>query len=61
MGALIVDAVVAAMRTGGLDSTRVIELVVLEGVLVAAIAAAQRGLNRAVSGCYARSLASAST
>jgi ATP-binding cassette subfamily B protein len=43
VGSLIVDAVVGAMKTG--DASRVIELVVLEGVLVAAIAAAQRGLS----------------
>jgi ATP-binding cassette, subfamily B, bacterial len=44
VGSLIVDAVVAAMRSGALAS-RVVELVVLEGVLVAAIAAAQRALS----------------
>ena len=44
VGALIVDAVVAAMRSGG-TATRVVELVALEGALVAAIAAAQRGLS----------------
>ncbi|MGH8267993.1 MAG: ABC transporter ATP-binding protein [Steroidobacteraceae bacterium] len=44
IGSLIVDAVVAAMRAGEL-ATRVVELVVLEGVLVASIAAAQRGLS----------------
>src|SRR5262245_6751305 len=44
VGSLIVDAVVAAIRSGGVDSARVIELVVLEGVLVAGIAGAQRGL-----------------
>src|SRR5262245_55065030 len=43
VGSLIVDAVVGAMKTG--DASRVIELVILEGVLVAAIAAAQRGLS----------------
>jgi ATP-binding cassette subfamily B protein len=44
VGALIVDAVVAAMRS--LDGARhVVQLVALEGVLVAAIAAAQRGLS----------------
>src|SRR5918994_5367503 len=37
VGALIVDAVVAAMRSTGTDATRVIELVFLEGVLVAAL------------------------
>lgn len=45
IGALLVDAVVAAMRSGGTEATRVIELVILEGVLVAAIAATQRGLS----------------
>ena len=44
VGALIVDAVVNAMRNGG-AATRVVELVALEGALVAAIAAAQRGLS----------------
>ena len=44
MGSLIVDAVVAAMRSGG-AARRVAELVVLEGALVAIIAAAQRGLS----------------
>ncbi len=42
---LIVDAAIAAIRAGGADAKRVIEFVVLEGVLVAAIAAAQRGLS----------------
>jgi ATP-binding cassette subfamily B protein len=45
VGSLIVDAVVTAMKTTGADPSRVIELVILEGVLVAAIAAAQRGLS----------------
>jgi ATP-binding cassette subfamily B protein len=45
VGALIVDAVVAAIRAGGGAPGRVVQLVVLEGVLVAAIAAAQRGLS----------------
>ena len=45
IGSLIVDAVVAAVRAGGVDTTRVIELVVLEGLLIAGIAAAQRGLS----------------
>src|SRR4029078_11487649 len=45
VGSLIVDAVVAAMKATGGDASRVIELVILEGVLVAAIAAAQRGLS----------------
>ncbi|MEJ0038581.1 MAG: ABC transporter ATP-binding protein [Gammaproteobacteria bacterium] len=45
VGALIVDAVVAAIRAGGVDSAHVIELVALEGLLIAGIAAAQRGLS----------------
>jgi ATP-binding cassette, subfamily B, bacterial len=45
IGALIVDAVVAAMRTVGGDPSRVVELVLLEGVLVAFLAAAQRGIS----------------
>ena len=45
IGSLIVDGVVAAIRAGGTGSPHVITLVVLEGVLVAAIAAAQRGLT----------------
>ncbi len=45
VGSLIVDAVVAAVRTGGLDTSHVIELVAFEGVLIAGIAAAQRGLS----------------
>jgi ATP-binding cassette, subfamily B, bacterial len=49
IGSLIVDAVVAAIRTGGADTHRVVALVVLEGILVAAIAAAQRGLSLAQS------------
>src|SRR5215469_6088813 len=44
VGSLIVDGVVGAMHGGG-ASARVIELVVLEGALVAAIAGAQRGLS----------------
>ncbi len=44
IGSLIVDAVVGAIRSGG-DATRVVGLVVLEGALVASIAAAQRGLS----------------
>jgi ATP-binding cassette, subfamily B, bacterial len=44
VGSLIVDAVVAAMR-GGAAARHVVALVVLEGALVAAIAAAQRGLS----------------
>ncbi len=45
VGALIVDAVVAAMNARGEGAIRVVEFVVLEGVLVAAIAAAQRGIS----------------
>ncbi len=45
VGSLIVDAVVAAIRVGGVNYARVIELVALEGVLIAGIAAAQRGLS----------------
>ncbi len=45
VGSRIVDSVVAAMRLGGADSHRVIEFVMLEGILVAAIAAAQRGIS----------------
>jgi ATP-binding cassette subfamily B protein len=47
--ALIVDAVVAAIRAGGADTSHVVGLVVLEGILVAAIAGAQRGLSLAQS------------
>ncbi len=43
VGSRIVDSVVAAMRTGA--SSRVLEFVLLEGILVAAIAAAQRGIS----------------
>ena len=44
VGALIVDAVVAAMRHG--DAARhVVQLVALEGALVACVAGAQRGLS----------------
>src|SRR6185437_2553117 len=45
VGALIVDAVVAAIRAGGTDIRRVVELVIIEGVLGAAIAGAQRGIS----------------
>jgi ATP-binding cassette, subfamily B, bacterial len=45
VGALLVDAVVAAIRAGGTDSSRVIELVILEGILIASTAAAQRGIS----------------
>ena len=44
VGSLIVDAVVSAIRGGGL-ATRVVQLVLIEGALVAGIAAAQRGLS----------------
>ena len=44
VGALIVDAVVGAIADRA-DKTHVIELVLLEGMLIAAIAAAQRGLS----------------
>jgi ATP-binding cassette subfamily B protein len=47
--ALIVDAVVAAIRSGGADTRLVIGLVVLEGILAAAITGAQRGLSLAQS------------
>jgi ATP-binding cassette, subfamily B, bacterial len=45
VGSRIVDSVVAAMRSGGSDASRVLEFVLLEGILVAAIAAAQRGIS----------------
>lgn len=45
IGALIVDAVVAAARAGGVNANHVVELVLCEGVLIAALAAAQRGLS----------------
>jgi ATP-binding cassette, subfamily B, bacterial len=48
VGALIVDAVVTAMRSGA-AAQHVAELVALEGLLVALIAAAQRGLSLAQS------------
>ncbi|MBV8743047.1 MAG: ABC transporter ATP-binding protein, partial [Sinobacteraceae bacterium] len=44
VGSLIVDAVVMALRSGG-QPARVIELVCLEGVLVAIAAAGQRGIS----------------
>jgi ATP-binding cassette, subfamily B, bacterial len=44
VGSLIVDAVVAAMRAAG-TASQVVELVALEGALVAAIAASQRGMS----------------
>src|SRR5882724_5748317 len=45
VGSLIVDAVVNAMRAGGGNPARVVEFVILEGVLVAGVAAAQRGIS----------------
>ncbi|MBS0365446.1 MAG: ABC transporter ATP-binding protein [Proteobacteria bacterium] len=45
VGALIVDAVLVAMRDGTASAAHVVELVALEGALVAGIAAAQRGLS----------------
>ncbi len=45
VGAQIVDAVVAAHNAAGHDAARVLRLVLLEGVLVAALAGAQRGLS----------------
>src|SRR6185312_13652432 len=45
VGSLIVDAVVAAIQSGGTDTRRVIALVVIEGILGAAIAGAQRGIS----------------
>ena len=45
VGALIVDAVVAAIGAGGGDARRVLEFVLLEAVLVALLAGAQRGLS----------------
>lgn len=45
IGSLIVDAVVAAIRGGGAEPSRVIELVLLEGVFVASLAAGQRGIS----------------
>src|SRR5471032_3158637 len=45
IGSLIVDAVVEAVRHPGGSVTHVIELVLLEGALVASTAAAQRGIS----------------
>src|ERR1700720_3046102 len=45
VGALIVDAVVAAIRAGGGEATRGPQLVVLEGILVAGIWVGGRGLS----------------
>ncbi|MBV9621080.1 MAG: ABC transporter ATP-binding protein, partial [Gammaproteobacteria bacterium] len=44
VGSLIVDAVVGAIRGGG-SATPVLQLVLLEGLLVGAISAAQRGIS----------------
>src|SRR5476651_722703 len=44
IGSLIVDAVVAAMKHPGGSVGHVIDLVLLEGALVASTAAAQRGI-----------------
>jgi ATP-binding cassette subfamily B protein len=44
VGSLIVDAVVGAIRNGG-DPRHALELVLLEGVLVGAISAVQRGIQ----------------
>ncbi|MCC7198139.1 MAG: ABC transporter ATP-binding protein [Gammaproteobacteria bacterium] len=45
VGAQIVDAVVAAIRAGDGDARHVLEYVAIEGLLVALLAAAQRGLS----------------
>jgi ATP-binding cassette subfamily B protein len=45
VGALIVDAVVSAIRAGGTDTRRVVALVIIEGLLGAGIAGAQRGIS----------------
>lgn len=45
IGALIVDGVVSAIRAGGTDTRHVVMLVIIEGVLGAAIAGAQRGIS----------------
>jgi ATP-binding cassette subfamily B protein len=45
VGAQIVDAVVAAIGDASLGTTRVVEYVLLEGGLVAGLAAVQRGLS----------------
>jgi ATP-binding cassette, subfamily B, bacterial len=44
-GARIVDAVVVAIQSAPNDARAVIEWVILEGILVAALAAAQRGMS----------------
>src|SRR5580692_3151981 len=45
IGSLIVDAVVKAMTSHATNAAHVVELVALEGSLITAIAAAQRGLS----------------
>ena len=45
IGSLIVDAVVKAMTSHATNGVHVVELVALEGALITAIAAAQRGLS----------------
>jgi ATP-binding cassette subfamily B protein len=45
VGAQIVDAVLSARAAAGHDPTRVFKLVLLEGLLVATLAGAQRGLS----------------
>ncbi len=45
IGALIVDGVLAAIRAGGAETRHVVALVIIEGVLGAAIAGAQRGIS----------------
>jgi len=45
IGSLIVDAVVKAMTSHATNAAHVVELVALEGALITAIAAAQRGLS----------------
>jgi ATP-binding cassette, subfamily B, bacterial len=45
IGSLLVDAVVASMRNNGVGADRVIEFVILEGVLIAATAASTRGIS----------------
>src|SRR6202044_3218043 len=45
IGAQIVDAVVTARNAAGHNAARVLRLVLLEGILVGAVAGAQRGLS----------------
>src|SRR6202044_1225402 len=49
IGAQIVDAVVTARNAAGHNAARVLRLVLLEGILVGAVAGAQRGLSLAQS------------